>query len=80
MEQGIDEGAVRIIVAVDPEYFRPTEVETLLGEPTKAGNGSTGPKASFEELGQERVQEDLKSAERDSLCERDGFKAFNYQE
>ncbi|MEW6169416.1 MAG: GDP-mannose 4,6-dehydratase [Pseudomonadota bacterium] len=69
------------IVAVDPRYFRPAEVETLLGDPTKAKEklGWT-PRTTFEELVREMVTEDLKSAKRDSLVKLAGFKAFDYHE
>ncbi|MFZ4790226.1 MAG: GDP-mannose 4,6-dehydratase [Candidatus Competibacteraceae bacterium] len=69
------------IVAVDPRYFRPTEVETLLGDPTKAREklGWT-PTTSFAELVKEMVEEDFKLAQRDRLIKRAGFKAFNYHE
>ena len=66
---------------VDPRYFRPTEVETLLGDASKARKklGWT-PKISFEELVTEMVREDLKSAERDELIKREGYKAMDYHE
>jgi GDPmannose 4,6-dehydratase len=69
------------IVAVDSRYFRPTEVETLLGDPTKAKEklGWT-PKISFDELVAEMVREDLKAAERDELIKKHGFKAMDYHE
>ena len=69
------------VVAVDPRYFRPTEVETLLGDPTKAREklGWT-PKISFDELVAEMVREDLKSAERDELIKHHGYKAMDYHE
>jgi len=69
------------VVAVDPRYFRPTEVETLLGDASKAKNklGWT-PKISFDELVSEMVREDLKGAERDELVKRHGYAAFNYHE
>lgn len=69
------------IISVDPRYFRPTEVETLLGDPSKAKSklGWT-PRIGFEELVAEMVREDLKSAERDELVKRHGFNAFNYNE
>jgi GDPmannose 4,6-dehydratase len=69
------------IVAVDPRYFRPTEVETLLGDPTKAKSklGWT-PRISFAELVAEMVREDLKSAERDELIKKHGYKAMDYHE
>lgn len=69
------------VVAVDPRYFRPTEVETLLGDPSKAKQklGWT-PKTTFEELVAEMVREDLKSAERDELIKHHGYKAMDYHE
>ncbi len=69
------------IVAVDPRYFRPTEVETLLGDASKARNklGWT-PKISFDELVAEMVREDLKSAERDELIKHHGYKAMDHHE
>ena len=71
----------QIIVKVDPRYFRPTEVETLLGDPTKAREklGWT-PTTTFQELVSEMVREDLKSAERDELVKKNGFTAFDYHE
>jgi GDPmannose 4,6-dehydratase len=79
-EKGYD-SANRVIVAVDPRYFRPTEVETLLGDPTKAKTklGWT-PKITFDELVAEMVREDLKTAERDELVKKSGFTTFNYHE
>lgn len=82
---GIDEKGYDVhgkcIVAVDPAYFRPTEVETLLGDPTKAKEklGWT-PKTSFAELVAEMVREDLKSAERDELVKRHGYQAMDHHE
>lgn len=69
------------IVRVDARYFRPTEVETLLGDPTKAKEklGWT-PKITFLQLVAEMVREDLKSAERDELVKKHGFAAYNYHE
>ena len=79
-EKGYD-AAGKCIVQVDPRYFRPTEVETLLGDPSKAKTklGWT-PRISFDELVAEMVREDLKSAERDELVKRHGFNAFNFHE
>ena len=83
--QGVDEKGYdahgQCIVAVDPRYFRPTEVETLLGDPTKAKKklGWT-PKISFAELVAEMVREDLKAAERDELVKKHGYKAMDYHE
>ena len=79
-EKGYDaDGNCR--VAVDPRYFRPTEVETLLGDPSKAKEklGWT-PRITFKELVAEMVREDLKSAERDELVKRHGFNAYDYHE
>ena len=76
--QGVEERAFdpqgRKIVAVDPRYFRPTEVETLLGDASKARRqlGWT-PKISFAQLVSEMVREDLKTAERDELVRRHGY-------
>ena len=69
------------IVKVDPRYFRPTEVETLLGDASKAKEklGWT-PKITFAELVSEMVREDLKSAERDELITNHGYKAMAYHE
>jgi GDPmannose 4,6-dehydratase len=69
------------VVLVDPRYFRPTEVETLLGDASKARVklGWT-PKTSFEELVAEMVSEDLKSAERDELVRTHGYKTRDYHE
>lgn len=71
----------RCVVQVDSRYFRPTEVETLLGDPTKAKEklGWT-PKITFDELVSEMVREDLKSAERDELVKKHGFAAYDYHE
>jgi len=83
--EGVDEKGFdthgKCIVAVDPRYFRPTEVETLLGDPSKAKNklGWT-PKITFDELVAEMVREDLKAAERDELVKKHGYKAMDYHE
>jgi GDPmannose 4,6-dehydratase len=78
--EGRGEGG-RTIVKVDPRYFRPTEVETLLGDASKA-RGKLGwtPKISFKELVAEMVREDLKAAERDELVKKHGYQAFDYNE
>lgn len=79
-ETGTDQ-AGNDIVRVDPRYFRPTEVETLLGDPTKAHQKlGWRPKISFKELVTEMVREDLKASERDELVKKHGFKAFDYNE
>ena len=83
--KGVDEKAVnetgKAIVAVDPRYFRPAEVETLLGDPSmaKAKLGWSA-KVSFEQLAEEMVTEDLKSAERDELVKRHGHRPYDFHE
>ncbi|MDP3538781.1 MAG: GDP-mannose 4,6-dehydratase [Azonexus sp.] len=69
------------IVKVDPRYFRPTEVETLLGDPTKAKEKlGWVPKTTLAELVQEMVQSDYTAAKRDALVKMAGFQAFDYHE
>ena len=82
---GVDEKAVdktgNVVVSVDPRYFRPTEVETLLGDPSKAQRElGWVPRTSFEELVREMVECDLKAAERDALVLRHGYDAYNVRE
>jgi len=82
---GVDEKAVdkagNVIVAVDPRYFRPTEVETLLGDATKAKRElGWEPRIAFDELVREMVECDLKAAERDALVLRHGYDAYNVHE
>ncbi|MBK9428323.1 MAG: GDP-mannose 4,6-dehydratase [Gammaproteobacteria bacterium] len=80
-EKGIDRETGNCVVAVDPRYFRPAEVETLLGDATKARTRlGWRPRTSFAELVAEMVREDLKAAERDELCRREGFQTFNHHE
>jgi GDPmannose 4,6-dehydratase len=70
-----------VIIRIDPRYFRPTEVESLLGDPSKAKNElGWEPKISFEELVKEMVLADMEIAKRDELVEKHGFKSFNYHE
>ena len=84
--QGIDERGINIangktIVAVDPDYFRPTEVESLLGDPSKAKEKlGWEPKISFEALVKEMVTADLEEAKRDELVQRAGFRVKNHNE
>jgi GDPmannose 4,6-dehydratase len=69
------------IVAVDPSYYRPTEVETLLGDASKARQKlGWSPKISFVELVHEMVDDDLALANRDDYCQREGFKVLNRHE
>ncbi len=69
------------VIAVDPRYFRPTEVETLLGDPTKAREKlGWQPKTTFRELVVEMVRADFESAKRDELIKKHGFQAMDYHE
>ncbi len=71
----------QIVVRIDPRYFRPTEVETLLGDASKARKKlGWKPKVKFGELVAEMMREDLKIAERDALVKRHGYSAFDYYE
>lgn len=69
------------IVRVDPNYFRPTEVESLLGDPTKAKEKlGWEPKTTFSELVTEMMRSDLEEARRDELCKNEGFTVLNHHE
>ncbi len=82
---GVDEVGVdtsgRTVVAVDPRYFRPAEVETLLGDATRARERlGWRPRTDFAALVREMAQEDLRSAERDELVRRHGFRSPDFHE
>jgi GDPmannose 4,6-dehydratase len=81
---GVDEKGYwndKCVVQVDERYFRPTEVETLLGDPSKAKQKlGWSPKISFNELVAEMVREDFKSAQRDELVKQHGYQAMDYHE
>lgn len=77
-EVGFDRRTGANIVAIDPRYFRPTEVDTLLGDASKATEKlNWRPRTTFEELVEEMVQNDLKDAERDRLVKEHGHQVFN---
>jgi GDPmannose 4,6-dehydratase len=79
-EKAVD-GAGRVRVAVDPRYFRPAEVDTLLGDPSKAKSKlGWSAKVSFEQLVEEMASEDLKAAERDELVKRHGHRPYDFHE
>ena len=79
-EKGLDKNG-RVIVAVDPRYYRPTEVETLLGDASKARRElGWQPQTTFGELVIEMAEEDLKIAEKDALVKKHGYSVFNYHE
>ncbi|MFZ5567198.1 MAG: GDP-mannose 4,6-dehydratase [Pseudomonadota bacterium] len=79
-EKGYDARG-KCIVSVDPRYFRPTEVETLLGDPAKAKQKlGWSPKTSFADLVREMMREDMKSAQRDELMRQHGHDAPDHYE
>lgn len=84
--QGVDEKGLhvesgKVIVAIDPKYFRPTEVETLLGDPAKAKEKlGWEPRISFDALVTEMVENDLNQAKKDHLCLTHGFSTYDYKE
>lgn len=80
-EKGVNPENGQTVVAIDPRYFRPTEVDTLLGDPTKAREKlGWKPRRTFKELIAEMVAADLKEAERDHLCRQEGFQTYNHIE
>jgi len=80
-EKGIDTKKNKPIVKVDSRYFRPTEVETLLGNPDNAKTKlGWVPKISFEDMVKEMINHDLEEAKRDDLVKNSGYKVFNYHE
>jgi len=80
-EKGFDKKNNNRIVAVDPKYFRPTEVETLLGDPSKAKQTlGWEPEITFQELVTEMVRHDLDLAKKDDLCQTHGFDTSKYNE
>jgi GDPmannose 4,6-dehydratase len=80
-ETATDENNGNLILRIDPRYYRPTEVDTLLGDPSKAKSKlGWKPKISFTEMVREMVDSDLKLAERDALVRREGFEAYNHHE
>lgn len=80
-EEGWDRNSGKRVIAVDPRYFRPTEVETLLGDPEKARRQlGWEPRISFHELVAEMVAEDLELAQRDKVVMEHGYRAYQYNE
>ena len=80
-EFAIDVDSGKTIVVIDPRYFRPSEVETLLGDSTKARKRlGWSPKISFEELVKEMALYDLEEAKKDYLLNQEGFSTYKYQE
>jgi GDPmannose 4,6-dehydratase len=80
-EQGIDRKTGRTVVRIDKRYFRATEVDTLLGDATKARTKlGWKPEISFNALVKEMILADLEIARRDAVIEREGFKTYKYHE
>jgi GDPmannose 4,6-dehydratase len=80
-EVGRDRASGKVLVRIDPRYFRPTEVDSLLGDSSKARRElGWAPQISFEELVTEMVEADLELARRDALMRREGFKTFSRHE
>jgi GDPmannose 4,6-dehydratase len=80
-EVGVDTVTGRTLVRVDPRYFRPTEVETLLGDATKARQKLGWiPEVGFAELVAEMVKEDLEGAQRDAMIAKEGYKVYSRHE
>jgi GDPmannose 4,6-dehydratase len=80
-ETGVDVASGRTVVRVDPRYFRPSEVDSLLGDASKArAKLGWAPEISFAELIAEMVAADVALAERDQLVARGGHKIFRHYE
>jgi len=80
-EVGIDTRSGNTVIRIDPRYFRPTEVETLLGDASKAREElGWQSEVSFEALVKEMAREDLALAERDALVAREGYTVFKHYE
>ena len=80
-EKGMDKATGRVLVEVDPRYFRPTEVELLLGDATKAQEKlGWKPKTTLQELCAMMVKDDMEAAKRDVLLDKHGFEVHQYNE
>src|SRR5215472_9326162 len=80
-EQGVDARSGQTIVEVDPRYYRPTEVDTLLGDASKARTRlGWRPEISFDQLVKEMVASDLSLARRDATVAREGFRTYRNRE
>jgi len=76
-ETGRDASSGRVLVQVDPRYFRPTEVDFLLGDPSRAREKlGWEPRIPFEDMVRMMVHEDIQEAEKDQLCRREGFRTY----
>ena len=80
-EKGIDKATGRILIEIDPRYFRPTEVDWLQGDPSKAKRVlGWEPKVKFHDLVKMMVRADLAEAKKDLIAKREGFKVHRYYE
>ena len=80
-ESGVDKASGKTVVRIDSRYFRPTEVDTLLGDASRARKElGWKPAISFEALVEEMVREDLALAERDTLIADKGYTVFKHRE
>jgi len=80
-EKGYDKKTGKCVIVIDPKYFRPAEVETLLGDPSKAKEKlGWEPKISFMDLVKEMVLEDFKLAQHEVLSKTHGYECFNHYE
>jgi len=80
-EKGIEARTGKVLVRVDPRYFRPTEVESLLGDATRARTKlGWEPQISFDTLVKDMVDSDLEIARRDAVIRREGFKTYQHHE
>lgn len=80
-EKGFDIATGKVLVEVDPRYFRPTEVELLLGDPSKAKEKLGWERqVTFQDLVRVMVEADLEEAKKDLLCQEQGFRVNNYHE
>ena len=78
-QKGIEEKTGQVVVAVDPEYYRPTEVNELLGDASKARDKlGWEPEITFEEMIAEMIEADMEEAQKDYLCLQEGFTTFNH--
>lgn len=80
-EVGVDRSSGKTVVRIDPRYFRPTEVETLLGDPSKAKQKlGWAAEVTFDQLVAEMVSSDLNEAKRDAMVAKEGYKVYSHHE
>ena len=80
-KKGLDAATGKAIVCIDPRYFRPAEVDTLLGDASKARlKLGWEPRIRFEELIREMVMADLREAEKDAMVRQKGYRIYGHSE